>query len=129
MPIQLSDAALIANNETVGIDPNSIEFTEGLGEKKVRAMSVGAGVEQVFANDQETSFSELMFSLPTTVENVQLVKDWLVNGNTNVFQVVGSNADGNMTRTFTQAAVVNNPKVKVGVEGSIEIEIKSNAAI
>ncbi len=126
---QLSDAILIVNNEVVGYDPNSLSFTEGTGERKVRAMSSGGGVEQVFSNDQESAFSDVAFALPSTVANIALVKTWLDNGNTNVVQIVGSNADGNMTRTFTQAAITNKPKVELGSESSIEVELMSNAAI
>lgn len=130
MPIQLSDATLIANNEVVGVVANSIKYTEGFGENKVRSMSVGGGAtEQVFANDVETNVSKLMFSLPTTVANIELVRQWLANQNRNVFQIAGSTQDGDVTRTFTQATVVNDPEVGIGSEANIEVEVQANAAI
>ena len=36
--IQLTDAAIVVNNENVGVTPNSVEFDEGRGEQTVRAV-------------------------------------------------------------------------------------------
>ena len=129
--IQLADAALIANDESVGVNANSIKFTEGLGERKMRAVSVGGGkVEQIYANDVESAFSKLTFELPTTPENIELVKRWAANQNQNVFQIAGTTPDGGeLTRTFTQAAVTNDYEVEIGSEGNISVEVMSNAAM
>ncbi len=130
MAIQLSDATVLANNEAIGITPNSLSYTEGKGEQIIRPVSVGDGlVEQVFANNLESNMSELKFSLPATTGNIKLALDWKNNKNQNVFQIAGSTTDGDVTRTFTQAAVVNNYEVNIGTEADIEIEIMSNAAI
>lgn len=128
--IQLTDATVLANNEAVAITPNSLSYTEGKGEQAIRPVSVGDGkVEQVFANNLESNMSKLKFSLPATVDNVKLALSWKTNRNQNVFQIAGSTADGDVTRTFTQAAVVNDYEVPFGTEADIEIEIMSNAAI
>jgi hypothetical protein len=128
--IQLTDAALIANDEAVGIIPNSMKFTEGFGERKVRTASIGGGkVEQIFARDVETALSKLMFDLPTTPENIALAKAWAENGNENTFQIAGATPEGDVTRSFTQAALVNDYEVEIGSEANISIEICSNQAI
>lgn len=128
--IQLSDATLMANNEAVGIIANSLKYTEGFGEQKMRAASIGGGkVEQIFSNDVETSFSSLMFELPATPENIALARSWKANGNQNAFQIAGSTPEGEVTRTFTQAAILNDYEVAIGSETTIPIEIKSNPAI
>lgn len=128
--IQLSDATLIANNEPVGVVPNSIKYTEGFGEQKVRPMSVGGGqVEQILADDVESNVSKLMFSLPTTIDNIKLARRWKTNRNQNVFQIAGSTIDGNLTKTFTQAVITNDYEVAIGSEANIEIEVQSNTAI
>lgn len=129
--IQLTDAALIANNEAVGVNPNSVAFTEGTGEQNVRAVSVGDGkVEQVYSHNVESNFSRLKFSLPTTIPNIKLARGWKTNRNQNVFQIAGTTPDGEtVTRTFTKAAVTNDYEVNIGSEGNIDIEIMSNAAI
>lgn len=128
--IQLTDATVLANNEAVGVMPNSVAYTEGKGEQTQRPVSVGDGkVELVYANNLETSMSRLKFSLPATVDNVALALSWKVNRSQNVFQIAGSTADGDITRTFTGAAVTNDYEVPIGTEADIEIEIMSNAAI
>lgn len=128
--IQLTDAAVVANNEAVGIVPNSLKYTEGFGERKIRVASIGGGkVEQIYANDVETACSALMFDLPTTPENIALARAWAASGNQNVFQIAGSTPEGDVTRTFSQAAVINDYEVEIGSESNISIEIKSNAAI
>lgn len=128
--IQLTDATITANNEAVGVMPNSVAYTEGLGEQVIRAVSVGGGkTEQVFANNLETSFSMLKFSLPSTVDNIKLARSWKTAGNQNVFQIAGTTSEGDMTRTFSGAAVVNDYEVPIGTEADIELEIRSNACI
>lgn len=128
--IQLTDAAVIANNEVVAIIANSLKYTEGFGEQTMRAASIGGGkTEPIYANDVETSLSDLMFELPTTPENIALVRSWKANTNQNAFQIAGSTPEGEVTRTFTQAAVLNNYEVGIGSETSIPVEIKSNPAI
>jgi len=128
--IQLTDATLLANNEVVGIVPNSLKYTEGFGEQKVRSTSIGGGkVEQIYARDLESALSKLMFDLPTTPENVALAREWKANGNLNVFQIAGFTAEGEVTRTFGQAAVVNDYEVEIGADTNISVEVQSNAAI
>jgi len=130
MQYQLTDATLVANNETVAVVADSISFTEGLGERTVRGASVGGGrVEQVSGDNLETKISSLKFQLPSTPDNVALARSWKVNNPLNVFHVAGSAGGKDMTRTFTQASVVNDYEVEVGSEGNISIEVKSNAAI
>lgn len=128
--IQLTDAALIANNEAVGIVPNSLKYTEGFGERNVRAVSVGGGkVEQVYANNVEGALGKLMFDLPSTPENIALAREWAAAGNGNVFQIAGSTPEGEVTRTFTQAAIINDYEVEIGSEANISIEVMANAPI
>jgi len=130
MSIQLSDAALLVNDEAIGIIPNSLTFTEGLGEQKVRAVSIGGGaVEQVYANDLETNFSMVQFEMPTTPENISLARSWKTNGNGNVVTIAGETAEGQLTRVFTQAALTGNYEVPIGTEANISIEMHGNTAI
>ena len=129
MALQITDATVIVNNETVGVIPNSVMYTEGLGEQKQRAVSIGGGkTEQVFSNDLETNFSLISFDLPSTVENIKLARTWKVNGNANVVQVTAQNADGNVIRTFTGAALTANYEVGIGVDANIPIEFNTNSA-
>lgn len=130
MAIQLSDAVLLVNNEAVAYLPNTLSFTEGLGEQQVRAVAVGRGkTEQVYAQNLESNFSMVKFELPTTPENVELARAWKTNGNQNVVQIAGRTAEGEVTRTFTGAALIGNYEVPIGTETNVEIEFHANAAI
>ena len=131
MSIQLADATILVNNEVVPVTPNSVEFDEGLGEQKVRVMSIGGGkTEQVYANDLETNFSTVKFAFPTTPESVKQARGWKTNQNKNVVVIAGETSDGKtMTRTFTQAALTPNYKIPIGTEADIEVEFMANAAI
>lgn len=128
--IQLTDAAVVINNENVGVTPNSVEFDEGRGEQIVRPVSIGEGkTEQVYANNLETNIGAVKFSMPSTVENVALALSWKTNKNRNVVSIAGSTDDGDLTRTFTQAALVANYKIPIGTEADIEIEFMGNQPI
>lgn len=130
MSTQLADALVAVNNDPVAVIPNTVSFTEGLGEQKVRAASAGGGqVEQIYSNDIESNFSTIMFEIPATVENIAKARQWKSNKNQNVIQIVGQTPEGSVTRTFTQAAILNDYEVKLGSETNIEIEFKSNPAV
>lgn len=127
---QLTDATVTVNNEAVPIMPNSLKFTEGLGEQNVRAVSIGGGkTEQLYSNDVSTNMSTVTFQLPTTKETIELARAWKTNGNRNVVGIAGRTPDGRVTRTFTQCALVKDYEVEVGAEGGIEVEFKGNTAI
>jgi hypothetical protein len=127
--IQLTDVTVIVNNETVGIIPNSLKWTEGFGEQAVRAVSIGGGkTEQVFANDLESNYSKVSFDLPSTVQNIELARGWKTNTNANTVSVMAENADGPVVRTFTQAALTADYEVEIGVDSNIPIEFMTNSA-
>ena len=128
--IQLSDATVLVNDEVIAIMPNSLKYTEGFGEQAVRAASTGDGsVEQIYSRNVETNLSKAMFDIPTTPENVALAREWKSNGNKNVVQIAGATDEGELTRTFTQAAMTNDAEVEISSEGIVPIEFMSNAAI
>ncbi len=123
MAIQITDVAFIVNNESISTVPNTMEFDEGLGEQAVRAMSTGEGsVELVYANNLESNIGMVKVSIPSTVENIRLAKGWKVNRNRNVVTIAGSTDDGDLTRTFIEAALTQNYKIPIGTEADIEIE-------
>lgn len=128
--IQLTDAAVLVNNEVVGIMPNSLTYTEGLGEQSMRAVSIGEGkTEQIYARDLETSIAMVKFEVPTTPENIALAREWKANENQNVVQIAGRTAEGEVTRTFSGAALLSDYEVQIGTETSIELEFKGNVSI
>ena len=127
--IQLTAAQITVNNEVIPHDPNSVSWTEGFGETKMRAASTGEGdSEQVYAQDIESQYSTVKFTMPTTPETIALARAWKANKNQNVIAITGSTVDGDVRRTFTQAALVNDYEVQAGTETSIELEFKTNKA-
>ena len=128
--IQLSDATLIVNNEAIAVIPNSITFTEGLGEQSVKAASIGGGaVEQVYSNDLQSNFSTVKFDVPSTPENIDLARTWKLNKNNNVVQIIGETLEGTVTRTFARAALTGNYEVAIGSDAAITLEFKASTAI
>lgn len=130
MATQLTDPLVTVNNDPVAIKPNSVMFTEGLGEQSIRAASAGGGqVEQVYANNIESNFSQVKFEMPATVENIARAREWKANRNQNVVQITGRTPEGRVTRSFTQAGILNDYEVNLGVDTDIPIEFKANPAI
>jgi hypothetical protein len=129
--VQLADAVVTINNDVIGYVPNSVSFTEGLGEQKVLPVSEGGGrVSQVYANDIETSFATFKISIRTTSEDVALALEWKQNANRNVITLNGVDTNGRgVIRTFTQCAVTNDYEVPIQAEGVIELEFMGNAPI
>lgn len=130
MPIQLSTATILVNDEVVTVVPNSVKFTEGFGEQQIRAGSSGGGsVEQIFSQDVESALGKVMFDIHTTPSNVALQRSWQANLNNNVVQIAGSTNEGDVTRTYAQAAMVNDPEIEIGSEGNISCEFMGNAPV
>ena len=130
MTTQLADALVTVNNVPVAIMPNSLVFTEGLGEQVIRAASAGGGqVEQIYSNNIESNFSMVNFAIPATVDNIAAARQWKTNKNQNVVTVQGQTPEGTVTRTFTQAAILNDYEVALGSETDIPVEFKANPAV
>jgi hypothetical protein len=130
MSTQVSNPVVMVNNVQVAVTPNSVKYTEGLGEQKIRAASTGGDqVEQVYSEDVESNFSTVNFDMPATIDNIANQRAWKVNKNANVIQIMGSTPEGSVTRTFTQAALLNDTEVALGSETDISLEFKANQAI
>ena len=130
MGIQVANAAVQVNNNTVSIIPNTLVYTEGFGEQEIKAASAGGGqVEQIFSDNIETNFSMVKFDIFATTENIAIARGWKAAKNQNLVQFAGRTADGNVTRTFTQAAILNDYEIELGSDGKISLEFKANPAI
>jgi hypothetical protein len=128
--IQLVDAMFIVNDEPIVTIPNTISFTEGLGEQDMRAGSVGNGkVEAIYSNDITTKFSMIKADIPSTVDNIALARKWKLNKNNNVVQIISQSIEGNVTRTFSRAALTSNYEVMISTDGAISLEFKSLPAV
>lgn len=130
MATQLSDPLVLVNNDPVAIIPNTVSFTEGLGEQNVRAASTGGGAtQQVYSHNVETNFSTVKFEVPATVQNIEKLRQWKTARNQNVVQIAGQTPEGAITRSFTQAAILNDYEVNLGSDTNISVEFKANSAV
>lgn len=128
--IQITDATFVVNNEAVPTVPNTINFTEGLGEQTIKSASIGGGnVEPIYANDLNSNFSTIKVDVPSTVDMINLIRQWKLNRNNNVIQIIGETIDGTMTRTFSRAALTGNYEVSLGADGNISLEFKAMPAV
>jgi hypothetical protein len=131
MAINLSNVQLSINNDVVGVQPNTVSFTEGLGSQVVRAESIGAGqVNQVYSENVEDKFSTVKFSILPHIPNIEKARGWKVNRNQNVIEISGQTADGEiLSRTITQAALINDYEVNIGSDADIALEFMGNSAV
>ena len=131
MAIALADASVIVNNEPIAIVPNSLMFTEGFGEQNMRAASAGgASVVQVFSANVETNFSKVKFELFNDIDSIELARAWKSNRNQNTITVSGKTADGKtLSRTFQQAAILDDYEVELGSDTTFTLDFKSLAAV
>ena len=122
-----STPAVYVNNSNVPIMPNTVVYTEGLGEDSVKAASTGGGgIELLSSKNVEDNYSKVAFSIPATKENIELALVWKNNGSENVVALVSEN---DFTRTFTRATLITNYDVNLQSDGQIDLEFSANAAV
>jgi hypothetical protein len=130
MSEQLSNGSVLVNNDVVAIIPNTLTYTEGLGEQSIRAASAGGNqTEQVFSDNVEMRYSTIKFELPSTITNIEKLRQWKQNKNQNLVQIQGRTADGTLSRTFAQAALLTDYEVPLTNDGNITVEWRSNPAV
>lgn len=130
MTTRVTDAQVRVNNEVWAIVPNTLVFTEGDGEQKYDAASLGGGeIEEVYSHDVSTNFSMVKFEIYATIKGINDSKVAKTNRAANVVQIAGTTPEGRITRTFSRAAMLNDPEKGLGAETTIPIEFKSRKAI
>jgi LEA14-like dessication related protein len=124
----ISTPSVIINNIPVSIIPNSLKYTEGLGEQTMRTQSAGGGsVDVVYSVNAESLMSTLSFEIINTAENIQLARGWKSNANDNAISLV-DNATG-FSRNFANMALTSNYEVNLGADTTIAIEFMGNSAV
>lgn len=122
----LSNPTLTVNNLVISIVPNSFSYTPGKGEQTMKVQSAGGGSTQtVFSDNVETKLSTVKFQVYTTNDTAGDVDIWKTNKNLNTITAT----ENDFTRSFTGAALLNDPEIKAGSEGTIDLEFTSNPAI
>lgn len=126
MPNAISTPSVTVNNIAIAIVPNSVTYTEGLGEQTTRTQSAGGGsVQVVYSQNAESKLSMIRFELINTAENIALIRQWKANTNNNAISIT----DTGFTRTFTNASINSNYEVNLGSDTTIALEWMSNPAI
>lgn len=133
MSVALANPTVTVNNEAWKVVPNSVKFTEGLGEQNMRAASSGgANTEQVYSQNVENNFSKVtaqFFPDPEQIDKIRAVK---VNNNNNLIVLTGNVTDKgvvkSLKRSFTNAAILTDYDVELGADTVIEIEFQSDPA-
>ena len=60
---QLANPLVAVNNDPVPVTPNSVMYTEGLGEQTIRAATLGGGqVQPIFSRNIEQNFGSQALS-------------------------------------------------------------------
>lgn len=124
----VSTGKVTVNNTNVAIVPNSIQYTEGLGEQSVKTASGGGkSVVLVTSDNAEQLMSMVKFRLHSTEQNIELARSWKVNTGKNAVTI--TNPGATFTRTFLSATVVNNYPLDLGADKDFEIEFHGEQAI
>ena len=120
-------ASVLVNNVSIPIVPNSFTYTEGLGEQKMSVQAAGDTVQQVYFDDASTRFSSIKFSIVSNKENIEIVRTWKTNRNNN--NIIVSDVNSDFTRTFNNAALIQDYEVGIGAEKTIDLEFRSDSAV
>lgn len=122
--IGLSVPAVIVNNETWAIVPNSFKYNGGEGETKVRAASGGGGtVESVHTVDAESKIGKCSFDVyltPDLDSKIRTLKNQ--TGQNNVQWVQRISGGGNMTRSMSRLSLVNDIDREASSDGVVSLE-------
>ena len=124
--VGLSVPTIKVNNDVIEITPNSFKYTPGAGEVTVRAASTGGGnAVAIHTQNAETMFSKVMFSMPNTGRNIELVRDWKVSIGGNSVDALqrGIGVSKDFREAFRHMSVTNDPEVNAAADGVIEVEM------
>jgi len=123
----ISTPTITINNQVINILPNSCTYDEGGGEQTIRTQSAGGGiVSNIFADNAETKFSTVKFTMINIPDNIAQARIWKFNGNANAITIT---SDG-LARNFSAMALTNNYEVKLAAtDGGFELEFKGTSAV
>lgn len=122
---KLVDATLVIDNNVIGYVPNSLGYTEGLGEQKVRVQTSGGGnVQTVVSEDVSKKVAMIKFNLEPTQTNIDLLRSIKtdLNGHVVTISALG------FTKTITGAVITKDYEVKFGMDEVINVEMEGNPA-
>lgn len=120
----LSTPAIIINNETYPIVPNSFTYDGGEGEITVRAASSGGGSTQsVHSQNAETQIGSCKFDVYLTTTLDRSIAQWKENIGANTIQAIQRNGSGqSVTLSFDNMSLVNAVERDAGADGVTSLE-------
>lgn len=123
MSTELYKPAVEVNGEVVYIVPNSLKFKDGFGTRNTRVASGGGDRrETINTEDITTQFGELTFDMHTTVENINLKRQWQANFDVNEVAWL----EAGESRRMTNALIQEDPEVNSGVDGQFTVMFKGD---
>ncbi len=123
---KLVDATVIIDDVAIGYTPNSLSYTEGFGENKVRTQTSGGGhIQRVVAQDASKMHSDVKFKMEPTADNVEVLRAIKANLDGHVITLSAPN----FTRTITGAILISDYEVKFGIDDTIDLHFTGNAAV
>lgn len=122
MPQGISNPTITVDDEVIAIEANTFVFNEGAGTMNGRTQSAGGGaIETVFTEDVTTKRSVIRFGLLATPQNFEKVTRWQERSRGRTGLVIRA-SEGNFTRAWRDARVINDPDRSTGPDGKVEIE-------
>lgn len=129
----VSNPEVVINGIPFAIVPNTFSYDEGEPEKMIRAAVIGDAVTQEFSKNVEEAFSNFKFSAYPSVDNIDAIRGFEKNDNTNTVTTtaaeVVSGVEKTWRRTFTNATISTTVEKPLGADTVIEINWKSDAAV
>ena len=124
MAITLSVPAVIVNNETISIVPNSLTYDGGEGEINVRSSSGGGNtVESVHSVNAENKIGSVKFDVYLTPDMDSRVRGWKNQVGQNVIQFVQRiSGGGSVTRSFQRMSLMNMVERQASSDGVVSLE-------
>lgn len=125
--VGISTPAIVVNDETFAIVPNSFKYKDGKGERAVRPQSAGGGaVEPVVTENAETKKSMASFDVYPTPGNISKIEEWrdLLGANT----IEATDATSGFSKSFANMTVINDPEYNLSQDGAISLEFEGSPA-
>ena len=127
MAPQLSVPAVIINNETIKIIPNTFVYDGGEGEVKVFATSAGGNsIETVHAVDAESKIGKAKFDVRTTSDIDSKIAVWKSRIGTNSVMWTQEVEGKYYTWSIDGASLVNVIEREATADGKVSLEWEGN---
>ena len=124
----IATPTVTVNNIAFAVVSDSVEVTVGFGEREVMGASVGGNsICQITSEDVTKAVGIIKFSVYSTKDNISILLRFMESSQISKLtsEVTGTDNISGDTLTFSMSGgtIVNNPAIKFGPSGQVEIEI------